>query len=219
MFRKFISYYKSHRALFILDMSCAVIASVLAILIPVLTRSLIGYYLPSGNSRKIIIVLILMMGIYMIKTILTFIRVKWGHILGVRMEADMRRDLFSHIQKLSFSYFDRVKTGHLMSRISNDLSVIAEVAHHAPEDLIISTVVLILAYTGMFIFNSTLAFICMIPLPFMFAWGLIMGGRMRHGFRMVRKEIAEINSTVENSVQGTLLFFNYCRRSSPYLQG
>ena len=202
MFRKFISYYKSHRALFILDMSCAVVASVLAILIPVLTRSLIGKYLLSGNSRKIVITLILMMGIYIIKTILTFIRVKWGHILGVRMEADMRRDLFSHIQKLSFSYFDRVKTGHLMSRISNDLSVIAEVAHHAPEDLIISTVVLILAYTGMFLFNSTLAFICLIPLPFMLAWGLIMGTRMRHGFRMVRKEIAEINSAVENSVQG-----------------
>ncbi|MCK5197437.1 MAG: ABC transporter ATP-binding protein, partial [Spirochaetales bacterium] len=118
MFRKFISYYKSHRTLFILDMSCAVVTSVLAILIPVLTRSLIGKYLLSGNSRKIVITLILMMGIYIIKTILTFIRVKWGHILGVRMEADMRRDLFSHIQKLSFSYFDRVKTGHLMSRIS-----------------------------------------------------------------------------------------------------
>ncbi len=117
----------------------------------------------------------------------------------------MRRDLFSYIQKLSFSYFDRVKTGHLMSRISNDLSVIAEVAHHAPEDLIISIVVLILAYTGMFIFNSALAYICLIPLPFMFVWGIIMGLKMREGFRMVRKKIAEINSTVENSVQGILL--------------
>ena len=189
MIRKFISYYKSHRSLFVLDMSCAVIASVLAILIPVLTRSLLGKYLPRGNSRGIITTLILMMGIYIIKTFLTFIRVKWGHILGVRMEADMRRDLFSHIQKLSFSYFDRVKTGHLMSRISNDLSVIAEVAHHAPEDLIISIVVLILAYTGMFIFNSALAYICLIPLPFMFVWGIIMGLKMREGFRMVRKRL------------------------------
>lgn len=202
MFKKFISYYRAHRALFILDMSCAVIASVLAVMIPVLTRFLIGDYLPIGNSRKIILTLILMMGIYVIKTLLTYVRVKWGHILGVRMEADMRRDLFSHIQKLSFSYFDRVKTGHLMSRISNDLSVIAEVAHHAPEDLLISIVILILAYTGMFLFNSTLALICVIPLPFMLAWGLIMGRRMRYGFRMVRKEIAEINSAVENSVQG-----------------
>ncbi len=137
MIRKFISYYKFHRSLFFLDMFCAVTASILAILIPILTRLLIGEYLPSGNSRKIIITLILMMGIYIIKTILTFIRVKWGHILGVRMETDMRRDLFSHIQKLSFSYFDRVKTGHLMSRISNDLNIISEVAHHAPEDLLI----------------------------------------------------------------------------------
>lgn len=202
MIKKFAAYYKAHRSLFILDMSSAVITSVLAIFIPVLTRFLIGNYLPSGNRRKVILTLILMMCIYIIKTFLTFIRVKWGHILGVRMEADMRRDLFSHIQKLSFSYFDRVKTGHLMSRISNDLNIISEVAHHAPEDLIISSVILILAYTGMFLFNSTLAFICLIPLPFMFIWGIIMGSKMRAGFRMVRKEIAEINSSVENSVQG-----------------
>ncbi len=202
MIKKFISYYKPHRGLFFLDMFCAVTASVLAIIFPFLTRSLIGEYLPEGNISKIITVLTVMMAIYIVKTILTYIRVKWGHILGVRIEADMRRDLFSHIQKLSFSYFDTVKTGHLMSRISNDLNVISEVAHHSPEDLIISTVILILAYIMMFIFNSSLAFICLIPLPFMLVWGLVMGSRMRKGFRSVRKEIAEINSTVENSVQG-----------------
>ena len=89
-----------------------------------------------------------------------------------------------------------------MSRISNDLNVIAEVAHHAPEDLLISTVVLIMAYSVMFVFNVHLALISLIPLPFMLIWGLIMGSRMRKGFRLVRKEIADINSTVENSVQG-----------------
>ncbi len=202
MIKKFISYYKPHRGLFFLDMFCAVTASALAILFPFFTRSLIGEYLPEGNIGKIVIVLAVMMTIYIVKTILTYIRVKWGHILGVRIEADMRRDLFSHIQKLSFSYFDTVKTGHLMSRISNDLNVISEVAHHSPEDLIISTVILILAYIMMFIFNSSLALICLIPLPFMLVWGLVMGSRMRKGFRSVRKEIAEINSTVENSVQG-----------------
>ena len=202
MIKRFINYYKPHKGLFILDMFCAVLASALLIFIPVLTRSLIGDYIPAGNMGRIISTLIFMMGIYIIKTVLTYIRVKWGHILGVRIEADMRRDLFSHIQKLSFSYFDRVKTGHLMSRISNDLSIFAEVAHHAPEDLIISTVILIFSYTGMFLFNTSLALICLIPLPFMLIWGLIMGSKMRKGFRMVRKEIAEINSTVENSVQG-----------------
>jgi ATP-binding cassette subfamily B protein len=143
-----------------------------------------------------------MLSIYILKAFLTYIRVKWGHILGVRIEADMRKDLFAHIQKLSFSYFDRVKTGHLMSRISNDLSVIAEVAHHAPEDLIISIIILIMAYIMMFVFNTSLALISLIPIPLMLFWGLYMGKRLRKGFRTIRKEIADINSTVENSVQG-----------------
>ncbi|MDC7233572.1 MAG: ABC transporter ATP-binding protein [Spirochaetales bacterium] len=202
MLKKFISYYKPHLGLFILDMFCAVSASVLAIIFPFITRALLGEYLPAGNLSMIIRLLSLMLGIYIAKSLLTYIRVKWGHILGVRIEADMRRDLFAHIQKLSFSYFDRVKTGHLMSRISNDLNVIAEVAHHAPEDLLISVIILVMAYTVMFVFNASLAMISMIPLPFMLIWGLIMGSRMRKGFRLVRREIADINSTVENSVQG-----------------
>ncbi len=202
MIRKFSSYYKPHIRLFILDMFCAVSASTLAIRFPFITRTLIGEYRPGKNIRSILIALSLMLGIYIAKSFLTYIRVKWGHILGVRIEADMRRDLFAHIQKLSFSYFDTVKTGHLMSRISNDLNVIAEVAHHAPEDLIISIIILIMAYMVMFVFNPALALISMIPLPAMIIWGLIMGSRMRKGFRLVRKEIAEINSTVENSVQG-----------------
>lgn len=183
-------------------MICAVIASALIIALPFLTRQLISEILPSGDMEKVAVTLALMLGIYITRSILTYIRVKWGHILGVRMEADMRRDLFAHIQKLSFSYFDRVKTGHLMSRISNDLSIIAEVAHHAPEDLIISVIVLVLAYFIMFLVNGTLALISLIPFPIMIFWGIYMGSRMRQGFRKVRKEIAEINSTVENSVMG-----------------
>jgi len=202
MIRKFITYYKPHKSLFILDMICAVTASGLAVLFPFLTRTLLGKALPSENVSWIYKLLTLMFCIYIIKSILMYIRVKWGHILGVRIEADMREDLFSHIQKLSFSYFDRVKTGHLMSRISNDLSVIAEVAHHAPEDLIISVIILFMAYILMFLFNIQLALISLLPIPLMLIWGVYMGRRMRQGFRTVRKEIAEINSTVENSVQG-----------------
>lgn len=202
MIKKFITYYKPHLNLFILDMFCAITASALTIAFPFITRILIGDYLPSKNMTKIIVALAWMLGIYIAKSSLAYIRVKWGHIMGVRIEADMRRDLFAHIQKLSFSYFDRVKTGHLMSRISNDLNVIAEVAHHAPEDLLISTIIMIMTYIVLFIINPLLALISMIPLPFMLLWGFIMGSSMRKGFRKVRKEIAEINSTVENSVQG-----------------
>jgi len=202
MIRRFIKYYLPHRRLFFLDMFCAVTASALAILFPFLTRTLLNTHLPARDPGPIVSALFLMFGIYLAKSLLTYIRVKWGHILGVRIEADMRRDLFAHIQKLSFSYFDGVKTGHLMSRISNDLNVIAEVAHHAPEDLLISAVVLVMAYAVMFVFNPLLALISLIPLPVMLVWGIFMGSRLRQGFRKVREEIADINSTVENSVQG-----------------
>jgi ATP-binding cassette subfamily B protein len=118
------------------------------------------------------------------------------------MEYDMREHFFRHLQKLSFSYFDNTKTGHLMSRISNDLNMIAEVAHHAPEDLLIAFVMIIGAFSVMFSFNSILAGITLIPLPLLLIWGIIYSGRMRQGFRNVRKRIADINSSVENSVQG-----------------
>jgi ATP-binding cassette subfamily B protein len=118
------------------------------------------------------------------------------------MEYDMREHLFRHLQKLSFSYYDNVKTGHIMSRISNDLNMIAEVAHHAPEDLLIAVVMLIGAFSVMFSIDASLAFITLIPLPLLLFWGIFYGGKMRAGFRNVRKKVADINSSVENSVQG-----------------
>ena len=202
MLKKFVSYYRPHLKLFILDMTVAVAASLLAVIFPSLTRELLKTYIPEGNTRMMLIVFCLMLTAYILKTIATYIRVRWGHNLGVRMEADMRSDLFSHLQKLSFSYYDNVKTGHIMSRITNDLNMIAEIAHHAPEDLLISIVILITAYTFMFIFSMPLALISLIPIPFMLIWGLSLGRKMRKGFRNVREKIADINSSVENSVQG-----------------
>ncbi len=118
------------------------------------------------------------------------------------MEADMRSMLFRHLQKLSFTYYDNTKTGHIMSRITNDLNVIAEVAHHAPEDLIISVFTIVGSFIVMFSFNKNLALFALAPLPIIVIWGLTLGRRMKAGFRNVRKKIAEMNSSVENSVQG-----------------
>ncbi len=118
------------------------------------------------------------------------------------MEADMRSMLFRHLQKLSFTYYDNTKTGHIMSRITNDLNVIAEVAHHAPEDLIISVFTIVGSFIVMFSFNTNLALFALAPLPIIVIWGLTLGRRMKAGFRNVRKKIAEMNSSVENSVQG-----------------
>jgi len=202
MLTRFIKYYKPHIWLFILDISTAITAALLAMVIPFYTRELLKTYLPQKDIRLIFITLGIMLGVIIIKALLSYIRVRWGHVLGVRMEADMRSDFFSHLQKLSFNYFDNIKTGHLMSRISNDLSMIAEIAHHCPEDLIISIFMIIGAFVFMFIFSIPLAFIALIPIPIMLAWGILYGGMMRKGFRSVRRKIADINSSVENSVQG-----------------
>ncbi|MCD6175053.1 MAG: ABC transporter ATP-binding protein [Planctomycetes bacterium] len=202
MLKRFIKYYKPHRGLFSLTMAAAVAGAALTVLIPAVTRRLLDVYIPNDDLAGIIQNLIWMLSLIVATTAMSYIRVRWGHILGVRMEFDMRAEFFGHIQKLSFNYFDNVKTGHLMSRISGDLNQIAEVAHHAPEDLLISLVLIVGAFIAMFSFNAPLAIIALLPLPFLLAWGYFYGGSMRKGFRNVRKRIADINSRVENSVQG-----------------
>lgn len=202
MLKRFMKYYKPHMALFLLDMVAAMLGSLLLIAVPFLTRRLINVHLPENDMSSIIQLLAFMFMLILVSVFLMYIRVRWGHVLGVRIEFDMRADFFSHIQKLSFNYFDNVKTGHLMSRISNDLNHIAEIAHHAPEDLIISLCMISGAFVAMFMFSAKLAIIATVPLVAMVLWGVFYGGMMRKGFRRVRKRIADINSSVENSVQG-----------------
>jgi ATP-binding cassette subfamily B protein len=183
-------------------MAAAITGAGLTVMVPAVTRRLLDVCIPEKDLEAIIWNLVIMLGLIVATTVMSYIRVKWGHILGVRMEFDMRAEFFSHIQKLSFNYFDNVKTGHLMSRISNDLNQIAEVAHHAPEDLLISLSLIVGAFIAMFSFNPPLATVALLPLPFMIVWGVFYGGSMKRGFRNVRKKIADINSSVENSVQG-----------------
>ncbi|MDD3533541.1 MAG: ABC transporter ATP-binding protein [Candidatus Cloacimonetes bacterium] len=202
MLRRFISFYKPHSLLFYIDIGVAIISSLLSIVFPAITRKLIGETIPNKDIRMIVIFFAVLLIIWILKAAFTYIRMKWGHILGARMEADMRSSLFMHLQKLSFTYYDNTKTGHIMSRITNDLNIIAEIAHHAPEDLIISLFTIIGSFIMMFRFNVTLAWIALIPLPFILIWGIVLGGKMKSGFRQVRSRIADMNSSVENSVQG-----------------
>jgi ATP-binding cassette subfamily B protein len=218
MLKRFLKYYRSHLGLFSLDISSAIGASLLALAVPALTRKLLDDYVTNKQFDMVIKSLAIMLAIVIARTVLSYIRVKWGHILGVRMESDMRADLFGHLQKLSFNYFDRVKTGHIMSRISNDLNTISEVAHHAPEDLLISTSVITGAFIIMFMNNWQLAIITMLPLPGMLAWGILYGGSMRRGFRRVRKKIADMNSSVENSVQGIREVKSYANENEEILK-
>ena len=198
----FVSYYKPYKGLAAADLVSILAQSGLTILLPMVVYRVFNNYLPRMELRMLLIAAGLLFVLTALISGAEYVSLRWGHILGARMEADMRRDIFSHIQKLSFNYFDRTKTGHIMSRISNDLTMLAETAHHAPEDLLISTLTLTGAFIVMFSINPLLAAITLIPLPFIIVWGSIFQTRMRRGFRSVREKIAEINRSVENSIQG-----------------
>lgn len=202
MIRRFIAYYGPHRRLLVLDLSMAALRSGFAVLIPWVTRDILGRWAPAGDGLRVAlysgVALLLVAGL----CVAGYVNTRWGHVLGTRMETDMRRDLFRHLQKLSFSYYDSTKTGHIMSRISNDLFTISEVAHHAPEDLFISGLTLSGALFFMLRMDPALAVIAMAPVPLMLLWGGVFGRRLRSSFREVRRKVADINSSVENSIQG-----------------
>ena len=202
LFARFISYYRDYRGWFFLDMAMAALSSVLSIVAPILVRRTLSLIGIGGALREIIFLLSIVFVLYALSSFCSFIRIKWGHFLGVWIEKDMRNDLFNHLQKLSFSYFDRHKTGDIMSRISNDLFNIAEVAHHGPEDVVISLLTIIGAYSLMFVINAPMAALSIIPLPLMAAYGIVFNRKLKRRNRAIRKSISEINVTAENSIQG-----------------
>ena len=202
LFAKFLSYYKPYKGWFFLDMAMAATSSVLSIISPALVRKVLSFIGVEGSLKYIIILMSLVFACYTLTAVCTYIRIRWGHYLGVWIENDMRSDLFNHLQKLSFSYFDRHKTGDIMSRISNDLFNIAEVAHHGPEDVVISILTIIGAYVLMFIINAPMSLISIIPLPIMAVYGIVFNKKLKNRNRAIRKSISEINVTAENSIQG-----------------
>ena len=200
--RRFSAYYRPHRRLFALDMGTAVARSLFVICIPWISRRILGEWVPEQNWRMVVLYTLLCLLLALAMCFADYINTRWGHVLGTRIETDMRRDLFRHLQKLSFSYFDNTKTGHLMSRISNDLFNISEVAHHAPENLLIAVITLIGAIVFMLFISPAMTLIAVIPIPLMLLWGGFFGLRLRASFREVRRTVADINSNVENAIQG-----------------
>src|SRR5690625_4657357 len=138
MLRRFFSYYKPHKRLFIIDFSSAVIVAMLELAFPVAVQWFIDDLIPGRNWSIILTASFGLLLVYLLSTFLHYVVTYWGHKLGVNIETDMREDLFNHVQRQSFRFFDNTKTGHIMSRITNDLFEIGELAHHGPEDLFIA---------------------------------------------------------------------------------
>lgn len=202
MIRKFARFYKPHKKLFIIDMVCAFIVACCDLFYPVIAKNIINDYVPNQNIRLFVTWAVVLLGIYILKAILNYIIQYWGHIVGVRIQGDMRRELFRHLQKLPFSFFDEHKTGSVMSRMINDLFEVSELAHHGPENLFLSLIILIGAFIMLAQINIALTLITFAVLPFMLLFAFKTKKMMNEAFTETRVKTAEINANVETAIAG-----------------
>lgn len=202
MLARFFTYYKPHKRLFIIDFSCAVFVAVLELLFPMAVQWFIDDLLPTNDWGMITKISALLLLTYILSTGMNYVVNYLGHKLGVNIETDMRQQLFNHVQRQPYTFFDNMKTGHLMSRITNDLFDIGEFAHHGPEDLFIAMMTFIGAFTIMFNINATLATIILIFVPFLIAVMYWSNRRMKKGWSVMYTEIANVNGRVEDSFSG-----------------
>ncbi len=200
--KRFISYYKPHLRLFICDMACSLASASLGLLFPLVTKRIMDVTIPHGDLNELILLAALLVGIYLSISLFTFFINYWGHMVGVRIEADIREDLFSHLQKLSFKYYDKNRTGQIMSKILNDLFDITELAHHGPEDVFISLVMFFGSAVILFNIEWRLTLCILVMLPVIAWFALTKRKKMRKAFSDVRVKIADVNSQVENSISG-----------------
>lgn len=200
--KRFFSYYKPHKKLFIFDLICSFIISMCNMFYPMLARQIMDDYVPNENLRFIIIWGIVLAAIYALKCCLTYIVTAWGHVLGVRIQGDMRRQLFRHIETLPFTFFDGNKTGSVMSRLINDLFEVSELAHHAPEDLFNSCISIIGALIMLSFINPWLSLIVVLYIPLMLLFAIKSRSRMNKAFEESREKIAGLNAEIESSISG-----------------
>ncbi len=200
--RRFAKYYKPHKKLFIIDMACAFVISVFNLAYPYLTKEIINVFVPDKLLYYMLAGAGALLGLYIIKALLNYVLQYWGHLVGVRIQADLRSELFNHLQKLPFSYFDDNKTGVIMSRMTNDLFEISELAHHGPEDLFLSLVTITGAFIMLAFINVWLTLITFVCVPLVVVTAAFMRRRMIKTFARVRVVQGEINADIESAVSG-----------------
>ena len=200
--RIFLDYFKPHMGLFVLDLSCALIASAVDLIFPLVARHAMYHMLPDKEFETFFHVMIIVAIAFFVKAVMHYIITYWGHMFGVRVEADLRDDLFSQMQSLDFSFFNRNKTGQLLSRMTGDLFEITEMSHHGPEDLFIASVTIIGAVIIMFTIQWKLALVILILLPIALIVVMLNRRRMIRTSRGVKEKLAEINGEVESGLSG-----------------
>lgn len=202
MIREFIKYYKPHKKLFMFDMFCSFLIALTDLFYPIITKNIINVYVPNRQLRLVLIWAGVILALYLAKMGLNYFVSYWGHVVGVRMQGDMRKDMFRKLQKLPFSFFDENKTGTVMSRLINDLMDVSELAHHGPEDLFLSVIMFIGSFIALSSINIYLTLIIYIIIPFIVLFAVKMRRRMKSAFTKTREEVAEVNANVETSISG-----------------
>lgn len=202
MLKRFCTYYKPHLKIFTADMAAAFLLSVCTMIYPLITRQMLIDFIPNREVKLLVIWAAVLLGIYLVKYFLNYFVTYYGHVMGVDMQATMRRDVFSHLETLPLSYFDDNKTGTIMSRIINDLMDVSELAHHGPEDLFLSIVMLVGSFIVMGSIYMPLTLIIYSLLPFMVFFAMKKQKKMKDAFAASKKEVGEVNATLENSISG-----------------
>lgn len=202
MLKKFISYYKPHKKIFALDMGASFFVSIIGIFYPIVTRTMLNDLIPNKKYRDIIFSALILLILYFVRMLLNYFIQYKGHVMGVKMQAQMRHDMFVHLEKLPFSFYDTHETGKIMSRMTNDLMDISELAHHGPENLIISTITIFTSFFYLSTINIWLTLIIFACVPALVVVSFSLRKRMKKAFKESRVAIAKINASLESSISG-----------------
>ena len=222
MLKRFISYYKPHKRLLFLDMAASLLVALIGVVYPIVTREMLNELIPERKYRLVVAAGLLLLVLYFLRMLLNFFIQYKGHVMGVQMQAQMRRDMFTHIEKLPFSFFDNNETGKIMARMTNDLMNISELAHHGPENLIISGISVVISFIYLSTVNVWLTLIIFACVPFLLLVSMTLRKKMRDAFKESRAAVAEINAALESSISGirvTKSFTNADKEAEKFEEG
>ena len=202
LLKRFISYYKPHKKLFAMDMTAALFVSAIGVVYPMITRTMLNTLIPERNYRMIVIFGLTLLLLYFVKMGLNYFIQYEGHMMGVYMQARMRTDMFAHLETLPYSFYDTHETGKIMTRMTNDLFEVSELAHHGPENIIISVLSIVISFIYLSTIDIRLTLIIFACVPFLLIISYSLRKKMRQAFRDTRSAMAEINASMESSISG-----------------
>ena len=222
MLKRFLAYYKPYMNIFIPDMVASFLVAMIGIVYPIVTREMLNEFIPNKEYKLIVIFGLTLLFLYAARMLLNYYIQYQGHMMGVFMQAQMRRDMFTHLERLPYKFYDNNETGKIMSRMTNDLMDISELAHHGPENLLISSISIVTSFIYLSTINIWLTLIIFAAVPFLLIISLLLRTKMRDAFTRSRKSVAVINASLESSISGirvTKAFTNAEKESEKFDEG